>query len=488
MNARPTIVHAFRPARGWGPALVWVYAAGAAPASGAGESESGSDAVVIDRRFAVARAAAQNPQVLAESADVLKAEAQLAQVDAAKHPEMNLTLGVVNSLAADNTDRDANGVQSRREAYGDFDFGQLRPGFVARLNVVQPLYTFGKISLRERAAEASGRAARAKTEITAADVAITVAELYESHLYAKELLLFVEDVKGVAGRSIQETQDRLDVGAFDVKKQDLLRLQFALGMAEVIENQAEAALAQTREGLRAYLAYAPGTQLELREDHLDPVSDAASVLEELIGLAREQRPELRALQQGIHAYEHLARAEHAGWFPNIFAMGFLSAAYTPDRDWIQSRYVVDPLGHFVAGALVGAQWKVQWDTASAKADEVESEAFRLRNLLAWAESGVPAEITRYHEDVHRARADIEQMKQTLPVTKEWVVRSTADFSAGFGDSREVTDAVQAYVTAKNAQLNAVYRLNLALAQLAKATGTLVNGPSFLYPGEPKAKP
>ena len=74
-----------------------------------------------------------------------------------------------------------------------------------------------------------------------------------------------------------------------------------------------------------------------------------------------------------------------------------------------------------------------------------------------------AEVTRYHEDIKRARADLVQLEKTIPVTREWVVRGSADFSAGLGDSREVTDAVAAYVRMKNAQLDAVYRLNVALA-------------------------
>lgn len=451
-------------------------------------TSTASDAVVLDRLKAVRRAADQNPQAVAERADVLKAEAQLMQVQAAKHPSVNLTVGIVSSLAAENSDRDDNGVRSRRQAYGDFNFDQLRPGFVARMNVVQPIYTFGKIALREEAARASGAAAEAKMQITAADVALTVAQLYEAHLYAKEIKLFVQDVQGVAGRSIEETKARLEVGAFDVTKQDLLRLKYAVGLAKVAENRADAALAQTREGLRAYLAYPPGTSVEVKESYLDPVSDVPSVVEEMIALARDKRPELLALERGIEAYQKLAQAEFAGWFPNFFALGFVSGAFTPDRDLVQSRYVVDPLGHFVAGALVGAQWQVQWHTATARAREVRAEAFRLENLLAWAQTGVPAEITRYHEEVRRARADLEQLAETLPLTREWVVRASADFSAGFTDSRAVTDAVEAYVTTKNAQLDAVYRLNLALAQLAKATGTLVDGPPFLYPGEEQKEP
>lgn len=459
--------------------------AGGGPSDPDGYAGTESKTVVIDRLTAMRRAAAQNPQVVAERADVMKAEAQLGQVNAAKHPSLDMTLGVLTSLAARNSDAAENGVRSERRAYGDFDFDQIRPGFIARMSLVQPIYTFGKIGLREKAATSARDAAEAKIDIKSADIVLEVVSLYEAHLYAKEVLLFVADVKTVAGRSAQETQDRLEAGAFDVKKQDYLRLQYALGAAQLAANFAQSAIEQTREGLRAYLDYPPGTRIETEEAYLDPLGMQPSALEELLSMARERRPEVRALKQGIEAYQYLSRAENAGWLPNFFALGFVSAAYTPDRDWLQSRYVVDPFGHFVAGALVGAQWKVQWDMASARADEQAAEAFRLQNVLAWAEAGVPAEVVRFHEEVKRARADLKQLEETLPITKEWVIRASADFSAGFGDSREITDAVEAYVRMKNSQLQAVYRLNLGLASLAKATGTLVGGSALLYPGEEK---
>lgn len=439
--------------------------------------------VVLDRHQAVRRALEANPRIESERAGELKARARQGQVDSAKLPRIAALFSITTAVEAENTDADQNGVQSRQAAIGDFDIDQVRPSFMARLNVVQPLTTFGKIGHRERAADAGLAAAEAQTEMTAADVVVELANLYESHLYAKEVLLFVRDVKGVASRAVQETEARLEAGDVDVKRQDLLRLKTALGAAELGENYAQAALSQTREGIRAYLDIDPAAELSTKEKYLDPVSEEPTVVEELIALARDHRPEMRALENGIDAYEALAAAERADYYPNLFALVFFSGAYTPDRDFIQSRYVYDPFGHLLIGGAVGAQWNIEWNMATRRAQEQEAEAHRLSSLLEWARAGVPAEVNRHHRDVQRARADLTQLEKTIPVTREWVVRATADFSAGLGDSREVTDAVAAYVRMKNNQLDAVYRLNVALAQLAKATGTLTDGSSFLYPGE-----
>jgi outer membrane protein TolC len=450
----------------------------------ASADDSAPKVVVLTRAETIRRVLRENAQLRAADADVMIAEARQGQVNAAKYPSIDLTGGIATSIAADNTDADENGVQSRRSAYGDFNINQVRPAFVARLSVVQPLYTFGKIGQREKAAQAGLEAAQAQRAITAAELAVEVAELYEAHLFGKEIVLFMQDVKGVATRSIEETKDRLEAGAFDVTEQDRLRLETALGAAQLAENYARAVISQTLDGLRAYLNLPPGTEVQVSEQYLDPVSKDASTLEQLIVMAKEQRPEIVALSRGIQAYDHLAAAERADFYPNIFVLGYLSAVYTVDRDLVQSRFVLDPLGHVFTGALVGARWTLQWDMAAHRAEEVKAESFRLGQLLEWAQAGVPAEVNRYQQEVIRARADLKQLETTLPLTKRWVVRASADFGAGFGDSRGVVDAVQAFVIMKNNQLDAVFRLNTNLAQLAKATGTLTEqGPSFLYPGE-----
>jgi len=439
--------------------------------------------LLLTRSEAVRRALAENPEIASERALELRAKARMGQVDAAKFPRISALFAISTAVSAENTDADENGVRSERQAVGEFNIDQVRPAFMGRVNVTQPIATFGKIGHRERAAEAGLHAAEAQTDMKAAEIVVQVANLYESHLYAKEVLLFVQDVKGVASRAVQETRARLEANDVDVKKQDLLRLKTALGAAELAENFATSALSQTKEGLRAFLNIDRSVTFETEERYLDPVSDQASAVEELITLAREHRPEMRALENGIEAFEALAAAERAGYYPNLFGLLFFSGAYTPDRDFIQSRYIYDPFGHLLVGGAVGAQWNLEWNMAGQRAAEQKAQARRLNHLLEWARAGVPAEVNRHHEDVKRARADIRQLEQTIPVTREWVVRASADFSAGLGDSREVTDAVAAYVRMKNNQLDAVYRLNTALAQLAKATGTLTDGSSFLYPGD-----
>lgn len=440
----------------------------------------GGDATIrLDRAEVVRRAASQNPKVAATRAEIYRAEARAGQVRAAHFPDVSLIAGVATGLKGQLTDR--LGAESVEDAY-DFQLRDLSATFATQIQVIQPLYTFGKIDLRGQAVEHSLRAAEAQVNITEGEVALEAAKLYEAHIFANAILLFLDDIEDIAARSLEDTEALLEEQAPDVKVQDKLRLQAAQHVARIARAQAEAGADQSREGLRAYLALDPNAKIEVADEYLDPIAPVPSRLEELVDLAVNNRPEFKALSNGIQAIEHLAEAERADYFPDIFLLGYLSAAYTPGRDWIRTPYVFDPMGHVVPTLALGARWTIQWDAAGHRADEVLADAHKYAGLLAWAQQGVPAQVNKSYQDVLRYRKAIKEADEGIPLTKQWLVRASADYGAGIGPSREITDAVEAYVLLKFSQLEAVYMLNVSLAELAAATGTLVSG-SSLYPGK-----
>ncbi|MEL7368472.1 MAG: TolC family protein, partial [Myxococcota bacterium] len=356
---------------------------------------SATTTVTISRLDVVIRATEQNPQVASARAEIHRYEALQNQVFAARFPTIGVQVGVATSLQAELVDE--NGATSRRSAYKDFSFDQLSAAFLGRVLGTQPLYTFGKIDLRGEAATAGLRASRAQVRMTQAGVALEAAKIYEGLLYAKAVLLFLDDIQGIAEKTLEQTEDLIDEGAPDVSIQDILRVKSAQGLAELGRTEAEAGISQATEGLRAYLGLGKHAEIIPQDEYLAPISIQPTRVEDVIDLALNNRPEFDALKQGILAFDKLAAAEAAGYFPNIFLAGLVTAAYTPGRQFTQSRYVFDPLGHFVPAALIGAQWEIQWDMAGQRAEEVRADAIKLTGLLKWAEQGIPAEVNQVYQ-------------------------------------------------------------------------------------------
>jgi outer membrane protein TolC len=432
----------------------------------------------LDRRAVVRAVLATNPQVAAARAEEAVVTAQARQVDAARWPIVSLTAGIAPSFKA--TLVPGSGATSVEHQYDNLSAGDLSAAFVGELSVIQPLYTFGKIASRQEALEHALRARTAQTRMQGADVAFEVAQIYEGYLLARDGLRFMDETIHWLDSTLQATEERLAQGIPGVTDREVLRLQAAIGMAEMARHQAAAGKAQAAAGLAAFLGLPAGEEIAVAEDDLRPVGHVPDEFLTLAGLANDHRPELAALSQGRLALEAFARAEAAGFAPDVFVMGLLSAAYTPGRDWLESRFVVDPLNHFVPAALIGLRWQFQGDMAAARAQEQQARADGLRLLDTWARAGIPAEVRRAYEDVRRARADIEVGSKAITKAKQWMVQSSADYTVGFLDVREVSDAVAAYVSLRTALMKATYEHNVAMAALSKATGTLDGDGTMFY--------
>ena len=440
----------------------------------------------LNRRDAIVMAMAQNPQIAAARAQEAIAHAQGRQADAARWPTVSFTAAVGPSVKA--TLVPGTAVQSVEQQYKNLSFSDLSVLLLGDLTVIQPLYTFGKIAKRQEAAAHAVRAREAQTRMTVADVAFEVAQLYEGYLFARDAKLSFEETVHWLERTKDGAEERLKKNAKGVSEQDVLRLQTGIALAAMGVNRAAAGMAEATAGLAAYLGIPRDEPITFAEQELAPVGRVPQSLAGVIAMALGNRPELTALHEGDLAYQALERAEAAGLFPDVFALGLVSVAYTPGRDWIETRFVVDPLNNFIPALLVGLRWQFQWDMAQARAAEQQAQAEILRHTGQWAGDGIPAEVRRAFEDINQTELNIEQGMEGVDKSKKWMVMAGADYAIGLRDVRDVSDAALAYVTLRTALLEARFNHNVAMASLNKATGTLDRESKLFYMAPPTSAP
>jgi outer membrane protein TolC len=444
----------------------------------AGASGPAARARTLDRRAAIAAALSQNPQIAAARAEEAALEAQRAQVHAAHLPAISFDVGVGPSLVAHlvpGTD-----MSVEQQYHNVLRWDQMSAVFLGNLTAIQPLYTFGKIALRGEAALAGLHAKQAETRMKRADVAFAVAQIYEGLLFARDAERFFDEMDRWLKSELDGTEEKVKNHVGNANERDVLRIEAALGLSAMGLNAARAGQAQARAGLIAYLGLPAGETIEVAEDEQLPVGHLPSDVGEVTQLARDHRPELTALAEGRKALDALGRAEHAGYLPDFFVMGFITVAYTPGRDWVENRFIFDPLNHFAPGAILGMRWQLQGGMSGARAAEQHAHALSLGHLGDWANEGIPAEVRKAYEDVHRCDLDIEKGEIAVKKAKKWMVEASADYDVGLLDIRELSDAVNSYVTLRTALLRARYDRNVAMADLARATGTLDGEARLFY--------
>jgi len=441
-------------------------------------SGSPADERTLDRRGAIQLALTQNPRIAAARAEESVLMAQRRQVDAARFPIVSLEAGIGPALKA--TLVPGTAADSVEKQYSGFKRSDLSAVFAGNLTVAQPLFTFGKIATRQEVTDHGLRAREAQTRMERADVAQEVAQLYEGYLLARDAERFFDEILHWLQSTEDGIEEKLAGSVEGVSERDLLRLKAATGLATMGIAQARAGKTQAEAGLVAYLGLPVGARIRVAEVDLELVGDLPPEFSTVMDLAADRRPELTALREGGRAVEALARAEAAGLWPDVFLLGLLSAAYTPGRDWLDSRFVIDPLNHVVPGLLLGLRWQFQGDGAGARADEQRARAETLHQTQRWAQAGISAQVRRAYEDVLRTRHDVQVGSESARKAKQWMVQAGSDYGIGFGDVREVSDAVEAYVTLRTAVLKARFDHNVAMAALSKATGVFDRQEPLFY--------
>lgn len=438
----------------------------------------------LTRDEAIARAMTQHPEVAVARARVAEAKARKEQADSARFPMFSIDVGIGPSLQAELVPGTA--VQSTENRYSDFDFDELSAVFIGQLDLIQPIYTFGKIDERRKAARHEIAAREAQKEITQAEIAREVARLYEGLLYARAAERFFQEMLDWLEDEIADTKRRLEAEPPDptVTQSDLLRFRSGMGLLELGLHRAQAGVEQAQAGLVAYLGYPEGTTIEPKPDVQNLIEGAPGSPDGLVELALERRPELEALAQGTAAFTALAEAERAGLKPDVFAWVFFRGAYTPGRDLVDSRFAFDPFNRADPGLFLGLRWQIQGLMAKHRAQEQLAKANQLAHRRQWAIDGTPAQVRRAYTEVQRAQRDVESTRTAVEHAKEWMVRVSSDFALGLEDARTLSDAAQTYVRLRTAEMDATFRHNEGLAELAKATGTLGTGRFYLNPEKP----
>jgi outer membrane protein TolC len=443
-------------------------------------SASLAQAEQLSRATVIGKALQRSAQVAAARARRDQSQAEQTQADSARWPQVSLDVGVGPSLRAELVPGTAS--QSTRGRY-ELAASDLSVVVGGRLSVVQPLYTFGKIDAFRAAAAHGVRARDAQTEMTRSEVAVAVACLYEALLFARDAQRFFEELEHQVERTILSTQERVTQDDAENREQDVLRLQTALAVVRLSLSYARAGQEQARAGLVAYLGLSPTTPFGVKEDELKPLLSARADAARLVEAALRRRPELVALEQGALAYDSLATAERAGALPDVFLMAFADGAYTPGRDLAESRYVNDPLYHFDPGLLLGMRWQIQGAMDKGRGEQRKAQAHELRELQTWAVAGLPAQVRAAFADMQRARRDLIETHLAVERAKRWMIQANRDYLVGLADSQALVDAVRAYAELRAAELEATFRHNSALAQLAYATGTILDDRLGLYPGK-----
>jgi outer membrane protein TolC len=213
------------------------------------------------------------------------------------------------------------------------------------------------------------------------------------------------------------------------------------------------------------------TEFDIATARLTPDEDMnGTALSAYLEAAKFKRPEYKQLKEGLQAREALVKAARADYFPDLFLGGYLSGAYSPDRDRVTNPWVPDEFNHLWAGIALGVKWKIDFGITAAKVAQERAQYNRLLSTNDYANANIPLQIRKAYLERQEAERSIEATRDAYSNAKKWEVAAVANFDIGIGPAKEIFDSLQSYATMRSDYFRSIYNYKMSLANLEYAVG------------------
>jgi len=345
-----------------------------------------------------------------------------------------------------------------------------RLGFFTETNfeVLQPLYTFGRIDRLVDAAEAGVEASRAGIEATSDEVRLQVRKLYWGMALGEELVRLADEVMDEIAEADPQLQERYDDGT--ITQNDLFRFEVYRYRANRDRREAVDRLELARAALRAATGLPDDVPIRAEAPGLAPVSMEPASLAEYLAMARDSRPELSRLEAGIAAQMSLAGSRRSEYYPQLFLAGSVKWNYAPGRFDSRNPFVYNPTNFFRPGVVVGFNWNVNLFQTRDRVRIAEREAARLSAQLEPLSEKVELDVRQAYQALIRAAADVEESQVAFRAAENWFRAESQTFDMGIGEVKDLVDAFQAKIEMETEHVRSTFEFNSALADLSRAVG------------------
>lgn len=414
----------------------------------------------------IQRTLATSPEIRQAQRGADAAMAKKDQADAGRYPQVEVTAIVGPSPRARGTVE--GGSPDRKDhphVTNVFERVEMR--------LVQPLYTFGKLTSFGTAAEEGVKVEKARVEEKAADLILKVKELYYGRLLAANMLGLIDEISTDLDKAIEKTERQLKAETPGADEIDLYKLKAFRG--DVMKNREEAqkGFDLATGGLLFYSGLDRTQPFELDAEGLEAAPREVEQVDRGMGTALELRPEMAQVRAGLKATEALVKAEESNLYPQFFLALDGVYAQAGNRTHQQNPWAFDPLNDRYTAIVLGFKYDLDFGITRGKIRAAQAEHLKVGEMKLFAEQGIPLQVRKAHRELDEAKETLRATEDGWRNAKKWLVAAKANYDLGVGESRELGQAAETYARLRADNFRAMYNYNLALANIEHATGRAV---------------
>jgi outer membrane protein TolC len=327
-----------------------------------------------------------------------------------------------------------------------------------------PLWTFGKITSIRRAAEAQVRVGEGEAEKVRHAVRLDVRRAYFGLQLAREARALLDEAGGRLDKVIEPLQKKVDEGEGD--EIELIKLQMA--RAELEGRQAEAR--RSEQVATAALRFYTGVEtIEIVAESMKPPRHELVALPEYL-TAHRMRPEMKMARAGLEARQAQVDLARAKLFPDLGVSLFGSYSRAPEITDQLNPFVRDDANYLRYGLGFGVRWSLDFLPATARVHQAEAQLGEMRQTMRFALGGVATEVEKAHAEATEQKKKADAYQRAQKLAKQWMIKVAQGIDVGTMEERDMIDPTRQYALQRYSYLNALMDYNMAMANLALATG------------------
>lgn len=329
-----------------------------------------------------------------------------------------------------------------------------------------PLWTFGKITNLWDAAEADIELGRHDVKKEQNAVRLNVRRAYYGLQLARDSLILVREATSRIDRYLGDLERRVEEG--DGDEIELLKLKMQRAELEARESEAVEAEQVALASLRFLTGVEAG--LDIPDRPLEQVGHRLGPVSRYLEAARLFRPEINMARAGVLARKAQVRLERAKFYPDIglvLAARLVRAEEVTDQ---RNPFAHDPANFASYGFGLALRWKVDFLPQSARVAQAEAQLEEVRATERFALGGVGVEVEKAFAEAEAASKRLDAWTRATQFARQWLIKVQQGIDIGTFDAEDIVEPSKEYALRKFSQMSATYDFNIAIAQLAQATG------------------
>jgi outer membrane protein TolC len=176
------------------------------------------------------------------------------------------------------------------------------------------------------------------------------------------------------------------------------------------------------------------------------------------------------VKAGITAKQALLAIEEARYLPDLGVGVTAKWVNSPGVTDQSNPFSYDPFNYAYATAGLVFRWKLDFLPQSARVDRAAAELEEMRATERFALGGVGVEVEKAYAEAIDAKTRLNAWARATQYAKRWLIQVQQGQQLGLAEDSDLVEPAKEYALKRFSEMSATFDYNVALAQLAVATG------------------